>query len=103
MISALLRDGAVITGLYSAIGREQDYLIKVPAFLDLGFTLTDFPIHVFEFADHYAINEVIGQASCTDTTVRCARPRGESSSRTSAPDMLLGAGMFRRRRSMDRW
>ena len=39
------RDGLVITGVYSAIGKEQGYLIKVPKFSALGFTLTDFPIH----------------------------------------------------------
>jgi hypothetical protein len=37
------RDGAVITGVYSAVGKEQGYLIKVPQFSALGFTRTDFP------------------------------------------------------------
>lgn len=54
------RDGAVITGVYSAIGKEQGYLIKVPTFSTLGFTLHDFPIHAFELADHYGIDGVIG-------------------------------------------
>lgn len=54
------RDGAVITGVYSAIGKEQGYLIKVPTFSTLGFTLTEFPIHVFELADRYGIDGVIG-------------------------------------------
>jgi len=54
------RDGAVITGVYSAIGKEQGYLIKVPQFSTLGFTLTDFPIHVFDLADRYGIDGVVG-------------------------------------------
>lgn len=34
------RDGIVITGVYSAVGKEQGYLIKVPRFSVLGFTRT---------------------------------------------------------------
>jgi hypothetical protein len=54
------RDGIVITGVYSAVGKEQGYLIKVPQFSALGFTLTDFPIHVFDLAAHYGIHGLIG-------------------------------------------
>jgi Aspartyl protease len=54
------RDGAVITGVYSAIGKEQGYLIKVPQFSTLGFTRADFPIHVFDLADRYGIDGVVG-------------------------------------------
>jgi hypothetical protein len=54
------RDGAVITGVYSAVGKEQGYLIKVPRFEALGFTRTDFPIHVFDLADRYGIDGLIG-------------------------------------------
>ena len=54
------RDGVVITGVYSAIGKEQGYLIKVPRFSTLGFTLTDFPIHVFDLADRYGLDGLIG-------------------------------------------
>jgi predicted aspartyl protease len=54
------RDGAVITGVYSAVGKEQGYLIKVPRFSALGFTLIDFPIHVFDLADRYGIDGVLG-------------------------------------------
>jgi len=32
----------------------------VPTVSTLGFTLTNFPIHVFELADHYGIDGVIG-------------------------------------------
>ncbi|HWO17873.1 MAG TPA: retropepsin-like aspartic protease [Kofleriaceae bacterium] len=54
------RDGIVITGVYSAVGKEQGYLIKVPRFQALGFTRTDFPIHVFDLADRYGIDGLIG-------------------------------------------
>jgi len=54
------RDGIVITGVYSAVGKEQGYLIKVPRFSALGFTVTDFPIHVFDLASHYGIDGLIG-------------------------------------------
>ena len=54
------RDGEAITGVYSALGKEQGYLIKVPRFSALGFTLTNFPIHVFDLADRYEINGLIG-------------------------------------------
>jgi predicted aspartyl protease len=54
------RDGVVITGVYSAVGKEQGYLIKVPRFSALGFTRADFPIHVFDLADHYEIDGLLG-------------------------------------------
>jgi predicted aspartyl protease len=54
------RDGAAITNVYSAIGKEQGYLIKVPQFSTLGFTRTDFPIHVFDLAEQYGIHGLIG-------------------------------------------
>lgn len=54
------RDGTVITSVYSAIGKEQGYLIKAPQFSTLGFTLADFPIHIFDLADHYGIDGLIG-------------------------------------------
>jgi len=54
------RDGVVITGVYSAIGKEQGYLLKVPRFSTLGFTITDFPVHVFDLADRYGIDGLVG-------------------------------------------
>lgn len=54
------RDGKAITGVYSAVSKEQGYLIKVPQFSTLGFTLTDFPIHVFDLAARYGIDGVVG-------------------------------------------
>lgn len=54
------RDGTVITGVYSAVGKEQGYLIKAPRFSALGFTLANIPIHVFDLADRYEIDGLIG-------------------------------------------
>ena len=54
------RDGQVITGVYSAIGKEQGYMIGVPRFSALGFTLADFSVHVFELADRYGIDGLLG-------------------------------------------
>ena len=54
------RNGVAITGVYSAIGKEQGYLMKVPRFTALGFTRTDFPIHVFDLADRYEIEGLLG-------------------------------------------
>lgn len=54
------RDGQVITGVYSAVGKEQGYMIGVPRFSALGFTVTDFPVRVFELADRYGIDGLLG-------------------------------------------
>lgn len=54
------RDGQVITSVYSAVGKEQGYMISVPQFSALGFTVTDFPIHVFDLADQYGIDGLLG-------------------------------------------
>lgn len=52
--------GENITNVYSAIGKEQGYMIRAPQFSALGFTLTDFPIHVFDLADRYGLQGLIG-------------------------------------------
>jgi hypothetical protein len=54
------RDGEVITGVYSATGKEQGYMIRVPRFSALGFTVTDFPVHVFDLANRYGIDGLLG-------------------------------------------
>lgn len=53
-------DGETLTNVYSAVGKEQGYMIKVPRFSALGFTLADFPIHVFELAARYGIDGLLG-------------------------------------------
>lgn len=54
------RDGEAITAVYSAVGKEQGYMIGVPRFSALGFTVTDFPVHVFDLADRYGIDGLLG-------------------------------------------
>ena len=68
------RDGEVITGVYSAIGKEQGYMIRVPQFSALGSTVADFPIHVFDLADRYGIDGLLGLSflSRFNYTVRSA-------------------------------
>jgi predicted aspartyl protease len=54
------RDAETMTGVYSAIGKEQGYILRVAEFSALGFAVPDFRIHVFDLADRYAIDGLIG-------------------------------------------
>lgn len=54
------RDALGLTGVHSATGKEQGYMIEAPRFSALGFTRTSFPIHVFDLAQHYDIDGLIG-------------------------------------------
>lgn len=54
------RDGDVVTGVYSAVGKEQGYMRRVARFSALGFVRQNFPIHVFDLADRYAIDGLVG-------------------------------------------
>jgi predicted aspartyl protease len=54
------RDAEVVTGVYSAIGKEQGYMLRVASFSALGFTLPNVRIHVFDLADRYGIDGLIG-------------------------------------------
>lgn len=54
------RDGTVITTVTSAIGKEQGYVLHLAQFEALGFTVSDFPIHVFDLADRHQIDGLIG-------------------------------------------
>jgi predicted aspartyl protease len=53
-------DGLAITDVYSAIGKEQGYVIKAPKFSALGFTRTGFLIHVFDLAECSGIDGLLG-------------------------------------------
>jgi predicted aspartyl protease len=68
------RDGLVITGVYSAVGKEQGYLIKGAALLGPRLHPHRFPIHVFDLADHYGIDGLLGLSFLHryDYTVRSA-------------------------------
>lgn len=54
------RDARSITKVTSAIGEEHGYLLRLARFSALGFTLTDVPIHVFDLANRYGIDGLIG-------------------------------------------
>jgi predicted aspartyl protease len=54
------REGEVITAVYSAVGKEQGYMIRAPRFSALGFTVTDFSVHVFDLAERYGIDGLLG-------------------------------------------
>ena len=48
------------TSVTTAIGQEHGYLLKVARLEALGITLTAFPVHVFDLANRYAIEGLIG-------------------------------------------
>jgi predicted aspartyl protease len=54
------RDGTVRTTVTTAIGEEHGYLLKVAQLEALGFTRSAFPVHVFELANRYGIEGLIG-------------------------------------------
>jgi hypothetical protein len=54
------RDGMTRTSVTTAIGKEHGYLLKVSQLEALGFTRTTFPIHIFELANRYGIEGLIG-------------------------------------------
>jgi predicted aspartyl protease len=54
------RHGEQITRVRSAVGEEQGYTLRVSQFATLGFTLTDFRIHVFDLAAGHGIDGLIG-------------------------------------------
>jgi predicted aspartyl protease len=54
------RNAETMTGVYSAIGKEQGYILRVAEFSALGFAIPDFRVHVFDLADRYAIDGLVG-------------------------------------------
>jgi predicted aspartyl protease len=54
------RDAEVMTHACSALGRDDGYLLRVARFATLGFALADFPVHVFELADHEPFDGLVG-------------------------------------------
>jgi predicted aspartyl protease len=54
------RNAEAVTGVYSAIGKEQGYITRVQRFAAMGVTLTDMRIHAFDLADRYGIDGLIG-------------------------------------------
>lgn len=54
------RDGTVRTSVTTAIGEEHGYLLKVAQLEALGFTVTAFPVHVFDLANRHGIEGLVG-------------------------------------------
>lgn len=54
------RQGVAITSVRSAIGKEQGYLLRVARFVSLGFSFSDFVIHVHDLPDGIGIDGLLG-------------------------------------------
>jgi hypothetical protein len=64
-----------MTSVRSAIGKEQGYMLRVARFASLGFSFSDFAIHVRDLPDGIGIDGLRGSASCVTSTTRCDRRR----------------------------
>ena len=54
------RDGEQFTRVRSAIGDEQGYTLRVARFATLGFSHERFRVHVFDLAEGYGIDGLVG-------------------------------------------
>ncbi|HWO17288.1 MAG TPA: retropepsin-like aspartic protease [Kofleriaceae bacterium] len=54
------RQGEAITTVRTAVGKEQGYVLRVSRFWSLGFTVSDFPLHVFDLPDGFGIDGLVG-------------------------------------------
>ena len=54
------RHGEQITRVRSAVSEEQGYTLRVSQFATLGFTLSDFHVHVFDLAAGHGIDGLVG-------------------------------------------
>jgi hypothetical protein len=52
--------GDSITSIRSAIGREPGYFLRVDRFASLGFTFTDFRVHVHDLPEGIGIDGLLG-------------------------------------------
>jgi clan AA aspartic protease (TIGR02281 family) len=59
------RDGFRRTKVHTAIGAEEGYVLRVSEFTVLGFTLTSFPINVFDLG-HDDIDGLLGMNFLSD-------------------------------------
>lgn len=55
-----VRDGEELTRVRSAIGDEQGYTLRVTRFATLGLACSNFRVHVFDLADGYGIDGLVG-------------------------------------------
>ena len=54
------RHGEAITTVRTAVGKEQGYVLRVSRFRTLRFTVSDFPVHVFDLPDGFGIDGLVG-------------------------------------------
>ena len=53
------RQGEAITTVRTAVGKEQGYLLRVSRLWTLGFTVSNFPIHVFDLPEGFGIDGLV--------------------------------------------
>ena len=54
------RDAVKPTSVHSAVGVEHGYITRVARFAALGFEVEDYRVHVFDLAEHYEIDGLLG-------------------------------------------
>jgi predicted aspartyl protease len=54
------RQGEAITSVRAALGKEQGYILRVSRFAALGYAMPDFAVHVFDLAEGFGIDGLIG-------------------------------------------
>jgi predicted aspartyl protease len=54
------RQGEEITTVRTAVGKEHGYVMRVSRFWALGFTVSSFPVHVFDLPDGFGIDGLVG-------------------------------------------
>lgn len=54
------REAVAMTGVYSAVGKEQGYILRVDRFAALGFAKEAFRVHIFDLPDRYPIDGLVG-------------------------------------------
>ena len=71
------RDAEAITTVRAAIGKEHGYTLRVARFSALGFTIPDFPIHIFDLVPGFGIDGLVGLSFLRqfNYTVRSAEGR----------------------------
>lgn len=56
------RDGKAITSVYSAIGKEHGYMLRLSELVVFGVARFDFLVQVFDLADRYGIDGLVGSS-----------------------------------------
>jgi predicted aspartyl protease len=54
------RDGTTRTSVTTALGNEHGFLLRIAELEALGFTLSGFPVNVFELASRFGVEGLIG-------------------------------------------